>query len=475
MTQLDKPQKAPLHQAARLGNIAEMEKLLSEGADINAYADISFDSGINLYQVTPLMVAAWSIDGASVETLHYLVERGADVSIKGGWGNTAAWYAAGNCGLWESQPRLFIPDYTLRLEYLLDAGLEAYEGLTNGEYLLLEACHIGDSSRVELLLKRFPSREISNNSLYSRLLYSAAQSGCSECVRLLLLAGADPKMQDMEGRTALMYAGSAKVAKLLIDSGSNIYATDKDDCDVLQTFLDARWFVAGAAERFEIIRLLVSFGVDIERCDKYGWNSLHSVAFRYDSQAVEFLLNLGANPHAVDKYGRTALHKACWMGDAQSYAQINEDVVRTIKLLVSFGLDVNARDTKDNTPMHEAASGDWGSLSAISTLLKHGANPDPVGQDGITPLMLAASRSEVECVRALLLANANPRKVNHQGLCAIDYARENYECWLNINQQPADTDIEPNQDDDDVKSTHQLALQEATECFNLLLEKELKI
>lgn len=468
MTKLNRPQEALLHQAARFGDITQIEKLLSEGADINAPADISFDCGINLYQVTPLMIAAWSIEGASVETLRYLIERGADVNAKGGWGNTAAWYAAGNCGIWESQEHVFIPDYTKKLEYLLDAGLEAYESLTDGESLLLEACHIGDPARVELLLRRFPSSKTSNNNLYSRLLYTAAQSGCSECVRLLLLAGADPQMQDMEGRTALMYAGNGKTAKLLLDAGSDIYATDKDNSDVLQTFLEARWFVAGLTERFEIINLLVSAGVDIGRCDKHGWNSLHSVAFRYDSQAVEFLLNLGANPHGVDKYGRTALHKACWMGDSQSLKQMNEDVVRTINLLVSSGLDVNVRDSKHNTPMHEAASGDWGNLSAISTLLQHGANPDPIGHDGMTPLMLAASRGEVECVRALLAANANPTQVDRLGKSAIDYARENYECWLSINQECQDNEPQCYEEPLEAKFTHRSALEEATECLKLL-------
>jgi ankyrin repeat protein len=427
MTQPNIPPEEPLHRAARLGDIPAIERLLSFGLDINARANLNLGEGLYMYQLTPLMLAAWSMDGATVETLRFLVERGADIYATDAWGKSAAWYSIKHCGFWKNQ-RLLIPDSIQRLEYLLDAGLETQER-PNSELLLLDACYVGDPDSVKLLLQRFAPADNEQN-FYSRLLLCAVQSGNAECVRILLKAGADPNIRDTEGRTSLMYTACLEVAEVLIDAGCNIHATDNDDYDALQSFLEARWFVATVSKRFEIARTLIKHGVDIERRDKYGWSRLHNAAFRHDYETLEFLVHCDANPHTLDKNGCSALHAACWLGDAQDAEKTLES--KTINLLVSLGLDVNATDARGNTPLHEAVSGDWGSLTAIRTLLRHSAKADPVGQDGITPLMLAASRGEVECIRTLLDSGANPTRTDKRGSTAIDYAQEYYECWTCI-------------------------------------------
>jgi ankyrin repeat protein len=482
MIQPNTQQEEPLHRAARLGDIAQMERLLIQGVDINVRANLYLGEDVCMYQITPLMQAAWSIDGATVETLRFLVERGADIYATDAWGKTAVWYSIKHCGFWKKQ-RLLIPDSSQKLEYLLDVGLEAQER-QNSEFLLLDACYVGDPKSLSILLQRFAStvdkeivgKEIVGNQIvnkqnfYSHLLLSAVQSGNPECVRILLKSGADPNTRDSEGRSSLMYTACLEIAKLLIDAGCNIHATDDDDYDALQNFLEARWFVAEVSqvERLRIAHTLLKLGVDIERCDKYGWSRLHNAAFRHDYETLEFLVNCGANPYTVDKNGSTALHAACWLGDPEDATKTL--AAKTINLLLSLGLDVNALDAKGNTPLHEAAAGDWGSLTAIHTLLRHGAKPDPVGADGITPLMLAASRGEFECIRTLLQAGANPMQTDLRGNNAINYAQEYYDCWLCINKKPNDTVTEVDEDFFQVQSNHRLALQEAAECLKLLCQ-----
>lgn len=65
----ERPPEPPIHRAARKGDIAQLSALIQSGADIETRADLEFDNGPHLSSLTTLMIAARSIDGASVDTL----------------------------------------------------------------------------------------------------------------------------------------------------------------------------------------------------------------------------------------------------------------------------------------------------------------------------------------------------------------------------------------------------------------------
>lgn len=91
-----------LHRAARLGDIEAIERLVHEGHDINAEYDIGLDPGATDWPATPLMVAAGSGDGASVETVQRLLDLGADPKAKTVAGS-AAMFACSGLG-WNYRP-----------------------------------------------------------------------------------------------------------------------------------------------------------------------------------------------------------------------------------------------------------------------------------------------------------------------------------------------------------------------------------
>ncbi|HEY9737259.1 MAG TPA: ankyrin repeat domain-containing protein, partial [Trichocoleus sp.] len=66
------------------------------------------------------------------------------------------------------------------------------------------------------------------------------------------------------------------------------------------------------------------------------------------------------------------------------------------------------------------SSSDGLNAAAALTLLKHGADPDPVGSRGFTPLMNAAQSGSAVAVAALLEAGADPSRRNDKGLTAGD-------------------------------------------------------
>ncbi|NJK67828.1 MAG: hypothetical protein HC941_16015 [Microcoleus sp. SU_5_3] len=465
MTQPNSSYEPPLHRAARLGNLAELQQLIVQGANINSRADIATNSGSFFSQLTPLMVAAGSYDGATVETLRWLIEHGADISARSQGGTTAAWYASGNAGCLESDKSLVMHDRVQRLEYLLDRGLDPNECSNNGRSLLSEACRVGDRACVSLLLQRgataAPQSESAEPlSSYQIPLFCAAESGSAECVRLILEAGANPNTLDDFHSSALTYAGSREVALILIDAGTELHVTDNYGDDAFQEMLQNR---DRGSERFEVARILLDAGADIERRDEYGNTRLYAAAFSLAADGVEFLLNCDANPHAQQSEGKTPLHAVCWGADSQDSQIDCEPVVRLIDLLVSVGIDVNARDVEGNTPMHEAAFGDGCNLTALRTLLKHGAEPDLAAADEMTPLMLAASQGAIECVRTLLMAGANSTIADKQGMTAIDHAKKYCETAVGIDKESQIPDF-------CCEVVSQQALDQGAECLKLLQE-----
>ena len=449
-----RPPEPPIHRAARKGDIEALACLLNDGADINTRADIEFDNGALLKDLTTLMVAAHSIDGATVETLRWLVDHGADIHARSAGDCTAAWYAAGHGGRWEFHSNATTPDHADRLQYLLDNGADPNEGSSNGRSLLTEACRAADPARVRLLLeygaspagnscssRDSPSRDsfavadhdndttrvdhvFSGNPYSFEIpIFCAAESGCSECVQLLLDAGGDPNTRDSSNATPLMYAGSPEVARILLTAGADLEAVDEYDADVLQVMLEDRCYIGVCArDRLAVARILIDAGADIHRVNDSGWSRLESAAFQHNADAVEFLITTGAIVDARKSNGSTPLHKICWQGE-YSDSETNQACEKIICMLASSGASIDAPDDGLNTPLHEAANGDWGNQTAIRTLIELGADPNPVNSEGDTPLILAAARAEVECIKALLEAGADPTLKNNSGKTALEKAK----------------------------------------------------
>ncbi len=431
------PPLPPFHNAACRGDISEMERLLAEGAEINGRTD-------DEERLTPLMVAAYSVDGATADTLAWLYDHGADLHAVSDWEGSAAWYAAGKGERWVSDDWPRHPRHVERLRFLLDAGLDAHETISNGRSLLVESCRAGDPARVRLLLERgvSPQNNTGETREYSFQipLFCATESGSGECVQLLLDAGADvfettlSRHGEPSGESALMYATSAEVARALIAAGALVNAHDGYD-DVLAHVLESASNEAehGEPNTFAAAEVLLEAGASLDGPGTNGWTRLYHEAFRYHAAAVEWLLAHGAS-HALTPAEHTPLHAVCWKGAHSVMSPGDSDSVceRIIQALVAAGIPLEARDDEGRTPLHKAVGGDWGNAAAARTLLRLGADPNAVDGYGESPLHIAARKGELACMEELLAGGANPLQKDSDDYLPLDHAARHKEIWQQI-------------------------------------------
>jgi ankyrin repeat protein len=413
--------------AAREGNVEGVRHLLSKGADPNVLVPDADDHGAFLDAVTPLMAAAGS-PRSNAETVRALLDGGADPFMVSPGKVTALWYAAGGgtgYALTEQNLAELIDDHPFRnwgggdvdrMRLLLDAGLSANEWADNGRTAVGEACSVGNPERVQLLIEHrasvWPSKP---EAWYTPVpLFLAAESGSLPCVQLILDQGFPPHYVHA-GKNALNYASTVEIGELFLNlgvkpqSGScGFDAIDEAfDNDRIPVGLAMIRRIEDSQERQRVLnqKLTICSGVQM------------------NPNAARQLIAEGAEVNRVDQSFGSALHYACWQGDGNGGRE-NEIVEQVLKILLDAGADPNLM-ANGLYPLHEAVQGDWGSPTSVRVLLEHGAKVDALNSSGETPLVLAASRGEVECIRLLLYAGAEPKP-------AIHHAKKHVKVWKRL-------------------------------------------
>lgn len=91
-----------------------------------------------------------------------------------------------------------------------------------------------------------------------------------------------------------------------------------------------------------------------------------------------------------------------------------------IRVLISFGADIDARTENGFTPLHWAASKD--AVDALRALIQAGADPDIATPTGITPLHWAASKNATNAVAYLLTNKGNIHSETVSGMRPLHWA-----------------------------------------------------
>jgi ankyrin repeat protein len=398
---------SPLAEAVKTGSAELAERLLDAGADVEAP---------NRDGQTALMLAART---GALDVAELLLRHGANVNARETWrGQTALMWAAD--GRFPEIVRLLV-------EHGADVNAQAMANDWPAQ------------------ITSEPRAQYRPSGGLSPLLY-AARSGCTECVRALLDAGADADQPNPEGVTPLMVAldnSRFDTAKLLIERGADPSTWDWWGRTPLYIVADissrrpfgsaAKPAPAGDTTAVDIVRLLLAAGVDpnpqlnMHRPDRgsndarfidntltTGATPLLRAAIAHDTEIVQALLEHGARADLPNVMGVTPLMGAAGMGvsprdrSADYGPDVESRAIATLELLLAAGADVNARVTdihsrtariartstmterEGQTALYGAVKGGWTRVAEY--LIAHGAKVDIVDALGKSPLDAAAGR-----------------------------------------------------------------------------------
>lgn len=225
-----------------------------------------------------------------------------------------------------------------------------------------------------------------------------------------LAAGADPNARNpTDGDTPLHWANSADDVAALVAAGANLNARDF----LGHTPLHMAVYTPLFARSVDAVLALLAAGADPTARNNNGETPLH----RADSaDDVAPLLAAGAMLNARDNIGETPLHEAT--GERSR----NADVAAA---LLAAGADPNARNNYGHTPLHSLTSS---AAAGFNVSL----NSRTAGFDEIEEEFWAR---DVEVVRVLLAAGADPNARDATGATPLDRMRSAFE-ELGVGSRP---------------------------------------
>ncbi len=281
---------------------------------------------------------------------------------------------------------------------------------------------------------------VNAKDVFSRApLHVTAGSGNIEVAKVLLENRADVNAKDIFGSTALHIVasvGNTGFARCLIDNGADVNARDRfgtplttaaeNHRDMVELLLNSKADVhmktkdgfapIHLAGSRDIAQLLFARGAMLETKGYEGRTPLHQAAMRNRPDIVEWLCARGVNVNAVDSAGETPLTISLSQPDTEAAIQNNAE---TIRILVSYGADINCRTREGKTVLHNAVARKR--KDVIDLLLKRGGDINSRDKYGYTPLHWAVSSKSKEMVQLLVDHGADVNARNLQGKTPLYY------------------------------------------------------
>jgi ankyrin repeat protein len=353
----------PLLHAARNGDHAAAIASLREGAAVGA---VEADGTTALH---------WAAHFGDVELVRALLAAGADAGAANRYGMTPLQVAA-------------VEANVEVLQALLAAGADAGAVLPEGETVLMTAARTGSADALRVLLAHGADVEARDTFHGESALIWAAAENHADAIRVLAEHGAD-----LDGRSALLTLEprQRRAGQSILPLGAwtpLMYAARENA------------LAAGDA--------LVAAGANLNLTDPDGATALVIAIINAHYEFAELLLNAGADPNVVDnEAGMGPLYAAVDMNSlAVGHGRGNPvpvglmTAVDIARQLLERGADPNAA-LKKSILQRQHTFGD-GTLGARAT-----------------PLLRAAKSGDIDMVRVLHAAGADPKLTLPNGTTAL--------------------------------------------------------
>lgn len=193
--------------------------------------------------------------------------------------------------------------------------------------------HYAATSTKEIILalgSGLPNSLNSRNSNGHTPMHVACLNDKPECVKALLLIGADVNIPASEGQPS----SPGYVGDFFLHNKPNVLHAE----DMKFGGTPLHW-----SRSREVITALIDTNCDIDALNFNGRTALHVMVMRKRLPCVVALLSHMASVNIVDNDGNTPLHLA-----------VEAETPAIVEALIGFGSDIDARNWKAETPRHKA-------------------------------------------------------------------------------------------------------------------------
>ncbi|KAM0258592.1 hypothetical protein ACHAQJ_003763 [Trichoderma viride] len=378
-----------LQYAAFGGSLETVQRLLEEGAQINAEDDIS---EITLQATAYRNYKAAYYDGSQHDPNNNTQFNLAGISEYG-----SALQAAASAG------RLEV------VKLLLDNGADIDAQYGKHGSALHAAAAKDYIDVVKFLVGRGADIRARSSEAGSVLASAMGHYHDQRCFHFLLEKGA---LEKDSGETALSKAAAERcwdACHLLLNKGANVNALSERFGSPLQAACARS--LTWDPERLAVIERLLDLGADINAQGGVYGNALQAACIRGEIDVVRLLLDKGANVNAQGGLYGNALQASFFLKRETSLSSSGQEI---IKLLLSRGANVNAQGGEYGNALQAACalSSFLGSTATVPLLFAHAVDIHAKGGVYGTALQAASAAGHVMTAHQLLDQGAD---VNEQG------------------------------------------------------------
>lgn len=352
-----------------------------------------------------------AVDKDDTKILEMLIKAGANVNAAAENGDTPLCEAAD-----DGTPK--------HVDLLIKAGADVNAVCSDKKTALHEAASDANLAMVQLLLAAKANVDARSSRNETALHLASDEDKGAPVVQALIAAGADVNARNNQGETPLHEAVSsdrAEIGKLLLDAGANPNVKNAGGRSPL--------YEAVQFGRPKIVPVLLAGGANFnEKAD--GKTLLQIAKSEGNAEIIAALEN--AKPVAPKAVAASAKPAAAPTGDpvaqlkkmgittidaATLHKRVEARDARAAALLIAAGVKPSVRDNVGRPPLYNAIEND--DVEMVKALIAAGADPNDPGkaaraefESGQTLLMLAVDEGDPELVSALLAAGAKPDAAN---------------------------------------------------------------
>ena len=418
----------PLHAACDQSKIDKklIQKLVSEGADINEYAYIDKNKHILM---TPLMIACNRSD-IDIEAINLLIELGANVNL---FSDDTTYQQRRYSPMMLAVNRSKISIEAIHV--LHDAGYHINNSV-HGMTALMVACDRSeiDDEAIKTLIELGADVNKTNYDHSNAAIIAANRVNADiEAINILLPYVTDINAPNDEGINLISTTGavgSLDLTQKLFSMGADIqYINTKENYG--QNLLET----AAAVGSKEVVQYYLNHGLDVNHKRQDGQSALMLAFWGNTLDVVKLLVEAGADTKLKADGGLTMLDSAC--SKKPEGILIDRAQLDVIQYLLSLGAEINEEEIDGETALHYLAKNRKDVSDVLKYMLSKGADINHTTKKGITPLMYVKNP---DVARTMIKEGANINAQDKHGENALFHAISNDE--LDVAQVLIDAGID---------------------------------